>query len=477
MRRKVYRSGMGIRIGPIMAEPAETPGAFSETALVPLYAVTFIGTLGFGIVLTFLIFLVERFGGNPVVYGLLASTYPAFQLIGAPILGRWSDIYGRRKVLLLSQVGTLVAWGIFLSAFFLPLVPLGSAALGGFVLTLPLLVLFLARALDGLTGGNVSVANAYLADVTSEEDRNRHFGRMSVASNMGYIVGPALAGILGATIYGEILPVLAAFLISVAGTLIIIFYLPESKACTVGGDLRRPEMRKVFGQEHRDCYRIDGGERVSFRSAFRLEHIPYLLLLYFLIFLGFNIYYAAFPAFAAGALAWTAAELGLYYSAISIMMVAVQGPVLAKISKVYAEAILIVVGSAVLGVGFAVLVTGSLPLVYLSAALFAIGNGIMWPSFLSFLSKIAGAVYQGSVQGFAGSAGSLASIVGLVAGGVLYQFVGAISFLISGGIILLVFLLSFRTLRIRAPARQRPGEGVAPGMPSGPAETEDAVNL
>ncbi len=447
---------------PLLPEPPGSPEIFTGRALVPLYAVTFIGTLGFGIVFTFLIFLVEAWGGNALVYGLLASTYPAFQLIGAPILGRWSDIRGRRKVLFLSQVGTLAAWGIFLAAFFLPLIPVAaidSGLLGIFVLTLPLLVLFVARALDGITGGNVSVANAYLADVTGEAERNRNFGRMSVASNMGYIVGPALAGILGATIYGDILPVIAAFLISVVGTLIIAFWLPESNRCAISQNPEVGSVRKVFGQEHTDCSFAGSEKKRSFRGAFRISHIPFLLALYFLIFLGFNIYYTAFPAFAAGSLAWTAADLGIYYSAISVMMVVVQGPVLSRISKRYVEAVLIVTGSAVLGIGFAILVTGNLLLIYVSAVLFAVGNGIMWPSFLSLLSKVAGKTYQGSVQGFAGSAGSLASIIGLILGGVLYEAIGPAAFLVSGVVILAVFLLSFRVLTF-----QRMQEG---GTPAG----------
>src|SRR5690242_15210422 len=81
-----------------------------QSSLFPLLLVNFVGTLGFSIVLPFLVFVVMKFGGNAIVYGLLAATYPAFQLIGAPILGRWSDIYGRKKVLLLSNAGTAVGW-------------------------------------------------------------------------------------------------------------------------------------------------------------------------------------------------------------------------------------------------------------------------------------------------------------------------------------------------------------------------------
>jgi MFS family permease len=158
--------------------------------------------------------------------------YPAFQLIGAPILGRWSDMYGRKRILLLSQVGTLISWIIFLGALFLPVFTLfevDSEVLGAFAFTLPLAVLFFARAFDGLTGGNVSVANAYLADITEEKDRNRNFGKMSISSNLGFIVGSALAGILSVTEYGEAAPVLAAIVISLIGTVIIALYIPESR--------------------------------------------------------------------------------------------------------------------------------------------------------------------------------------------------------------------------------------------------------
>src|SRR5512146_869570 len=129
--------------------------------LFPILLVNFIGTLGFSIVLPFLIFLVTRFGGNAMVYGIMGAVYPAFQLIGAPLLGKWSDIYGRKKILLLSQAGTLIGWAIFLTAFFLPsteLIHVNLSFTGSFLLTLPLVILFLGRAIDGLTGGNISVA-------------------------------------------------------------------------------------------------------------------------------------------------------------------------------------------------------------------------------------------------------------------------------------------------------------------------------
>ncbi|RXE56923.1 MFS transporter [Methanoculleus taiwanensis] len=435
-----------------MPPQPDEPGNVPAKTLYPLFAVSFIGSLGFSIVLPFLVFLVTDFGGNALVYGLLGSTYPAFQLIGAPLLGRASDVYGRKKILLLSQAGTLASWCIFLAALFLPIVPLAavdSGLLGAFTLTLPLLVLFVARALDGITGGNVSVANAYLADVTVDAERNRNYGRMSVASNVGFILGPALAALLGATRYGQVPPVLVALVIALIGVVIIIVWLPERRPCPITEKPEKTAIRTAFGQEQKECYRLEGERDLSIRGVFRLSHVPYILLLYFLIFLGFNIYYTAFPAYAAGPLAWTSTTLGLYLAAVSAMMAFVQGPVLSHLSDRISEGYLIVAGSAILGVNFILLATGNLALIYLAAVFIAVGNGLMWPSTLSALSKLAGKRYQGAVQGVAGSAGSLASIVGLIAGGILYEQFGAGAFLITAGVIYLVFFLALRVLTFR----------------------------
>ncbi|HEY6537157.1 MAG TPA: MFS transporter, partial [Candidatus Nitrosocosmicus sp.] len=158
-------------------------------SLFPLLLSNFIGTIGFSIVLPFLVFLVIDFGGNSIVYGIVSAIYPAFQLIGAPILGRWSDVYGRKKILLLSNGGTLAGWIIFLIALFLPvwhIISINSTIFGIFIITFPLIILFFARALDGVTGGNISVANAYLADVSTDKNRSKNFGKLSISANLGF---------------------------------------------------------------------------------------------------------------------------------------------------------------------------------------------------------------------------------------------------------------------------------------------------
>jgi DHA1 family tetracycline resistance protein-like MFS transporter len=437
-----------------------------QVSIFPLLLSNFIGTMGFSIVLPFLVFLVIDFGGNSLVYGILAAIYPAFQLIGAPLLGRWSDTIGRKKVLLISNGGTFVGWVVFLIALFVPIwniYSVNSIILGTFVITLPLIILFLARALDGITGGNISVANAYLADISTDKSRSKNFGKMAISSNLGFIVGPALAGVLGSTIYEEILPVLAAVFISLISLIVIAFMLKESKvtatattATTTTASLveisEKESIRKVFSCEPKECYKIPNPKNLSFLDVFRLKDISFLLVLYFFIFLGFNIYYTSFPIHAVSGLKWTVTEMGIFYSVLSGVMILVQGPVLRKALQKFSEEKLVVIGSLILGVNFALFMFNSTVLVYVALVLFALGNGLMWPSFMSILSKRAGTVHQGVIQGVGSSMGSLASIIGLIMGGLLYNLIGPTTFLISATVIFMVFVMSFKLLKVKKPA-------------------------
>ena len=422
-----------------------------QIPLYPLLLINFIGTLGFSIVLPFLVFLVIDFGGNAIVYGILAAIYPAFQLVGAPILGRWSDIYGRKKVLLVSHGGTLIGWIFFLFALFLPienLFSIDSPLFGAIVITIPLIVLFFARAIDGITGGNVSVADAYVADVSTDVNRSKNFGKMAVSSNLGFIVGPAIAGILGSTIYKEVLPVLAALVLTLITLFVIGFTLKESKPAAMIQVPEKGNIGKVFAQECKECYTIVNPKKIKFKDIFNLKYVSFLLFLYFFIFLGFNIYYTSFPIHAVGSLHWSITQMGVFYAILSGMMVLIQGPVLRKALQKFSEEKLVIIGSIILGTNFILFVSNETFLIYVAAILFAVGNGLMWPSFLSILSKRAGYVYQGAVQGVASSFGSLASIVGLIIGGLLYSFIGGYTFLISAGIIFVVFIMSFKLLKL-----------------------------
>ena len=423
-----------------------------NTPLFPLLVVNFIGTVGFSLVLPFLVFLVTDWGGNAFVYGVAGATYSTFQLIGAPVLGRWSDRYGRRKILLLSQGGTLVSWLIFLTAFGLPeseLFRVSSGASGAFVVTLPLLVLIAARALDGLTGGNVSIANAYVADLTDEDERGTSYGKMAVSSNLGFVLGPAIAGILGSTALGAVVPVMAAAVISLVATVLIAFRLPDVRPCTLSRNPEPTTVRKQFGQEQRDCIELEDAPPLTWGWTRQQSGLLALLSMYFLVMLAFNFYYVTFPVFATGTLGWSIGDTGVFFAVMGLLMVAVQGPFYRWVTRRVSERALVVAGSVVLAAGFWLFDTRSVGQIYVAVVLMAVGNGIMWPSVLSLLSKAAGRVYQGAVQGLAGSLGASASIAGLLAGGLLYATLGARVFWVSALVSLLVGALgglrAFRT--------------------------------
>lgn len=440
--------------------PDPTQPAEGTVPVLPILTVNFVGMLGFSIVLPFLVFLVTRWGGNALVYGLLGATYSTFQLIGAPLLGRWSDRVGRRRVLLLSQAGTLASWIIFLVAFALPAAPrfaFDVPMLGPFVLTLPLAVAFVARAADGLTGGNISVATAYLADISTDATRNANYGRLAVSSNLGFVLGPALAGLLGATVLGEVLPVAAAALISVVATLLIAFRLPESHPCVMRTDPRQSCPQRMMGGAHKPCYRITSVAQPSFGEILRMPGIAWLLVIYFLVMLGFNFFYIGFPMHAATGLGWSVSDAGIFFAVLSLMMVLVQGPLLERLSRRAADTTLVMAGSLVLAASFLCFVAPGAAPAYAGAALLALGNGVMWPSVLSVLARTAGERHQGAVQGVAGSCGAVASILGMLAGGMLFDRLGVQLFVVPAAMIFVVFLMALRwTGRPRAPVTPQP---------------------
>jgi DHA1 family tetracycline resistance protein-like MFS transporter len=417
-----------------------------RVSIFPILTVNFVGTLGFSIVMPSLVFLVTRFGGNALVFGLMGATYSFFQLLAAPVLGRLSDRYGRRRILLLSELGTLVSWAVFLVAVTLPALPLAnidSRIFGGFTLTLPLVVLFLARALAGVTGGNVSIANAYLADISADDNRSANFGKMAVASNLGFVFGPALAGLLGAAGMGEIFTVVAALLISAVACLIIAFGLPDSTPCMLGADPEHVNVRKLFGQAQKECFSMPAARKLSLAEILMLPSMKLLLAVYFLVFFAFNLFYVAFPVYAATGIRWSLSQIGVYFAAMGFMMALVQGPVLDRLSRHWSERRLVLGGSVLLAASFPFFTSSSAAMIYSGTALLAIGNGIMWPSLLAILSRTTERSMQGAVQGFASSAGAVASIAGLLLGGALYQSLGNRVFLVAAILVALTCGLSF----------------------------------
>ncbi|MFD2564736.1 MFS transporter [Aquimarina rubra] len=426
---------------------------FLTKSIFPILLVNFIGILGYSIVIPILIFIVTDLGGNGFIYGILGAMYPFFQFIGAPILGRLSDRIGRKKVLVISQAGTFVAWSLFLIALILPNTELWSSDsefTGSYIMTLPLILLFLARIFDGFTGGNVSVANAYLSDISTDEDRDKNFGMMGASTSLGFVLGPAVAGILASTILGEILPIILAAIISLVAILVIYIRLPESNPCMVDtGNLNFKSFRRFFQVEHKDCFSGNTTENDatknddSFKGVLGQKGIPLLFSIYFLTFLAFSLFYAGLPIYASTMLNWTAVDLGIFLAYSSFIMILVQGPLLSFLSGKVPNIRLIAIGTMLLSLSFFLLSNPSIIILYLANTLLSLGNGLMWPSFLSLLSKTGNSRMQGAIQGYGNSMGSLASIFGLVLGGIMFESIDVTIFIIGSGIFLLILILLF----------------------------------
>lgn len=401
-----------------------------KISILPILIVNFIGMLGYSIVMPFLIFLVTKFGGNEIIYGLLGSTYPLFQLFGGPFLGKLSDTYGRKKILLISQIGTFIAWTIFTIALLIPIQTITKVSYfsSTFLITIPLILIFFARALDGLTGGNIPVAHAYVADISIDKNRKTNFGFLAMSSSLGAILGPAIAGLLGGTTYKELIPVCLTFTISFMGIFFIIFYLPESK--TNLNNINLPKLdfhRKVQTNK-------------TFRGILKIKNIPIFLFIYFTTYLAFSFFYSGFPIFAVRFLHWTVFELGIFFTILSCLMIVVQGPLLSIISQKFNDISLVIIGSGLLVFNFLLLSNNSY--IYIAIIFFALGNGLMWPSFMAILSKISSEDLQGTIQGYGNSLGSLANIIGLTLGGYLFSVIGSLTFIFSAIIFLIIFIIS-----------------------------------
>ncbi|MEM6456227.1 MAG: MFS transporter [Acidobacteriota bacterium] len=423
---------------------APQPPRIGWTTLAPILTVHFCGTLGFSIALPILVFLVADLGGAPWAYGLLGATFSAAQMIGAPVLGRWSDRVGRKTILAVSQGGTVVAWLLFLLALYLPKTTLGAFA--GTTLTVPLLVIFLARLLDGLTGGNISVANAYVADLTrdAKAERQRAFGRMGMAASVGFTAGPALAGLLASESDPYTRPVMASITIATIGV-VLCLRLKEPKGRCPDGPPPQGNISRALSQQQVPC---DQAPAPRARSAIvRMPQARVALAMTFVMFLGFNIFYAAFPVHATTRIGWGPGDLGTFFAAMSAAMFLVQGPLLGAASSRLRPTIVFGVGLACLSLAFLMYAGGVTASAYLGGALFALGNGLAWPTFQARASSLVSESDQGAFQGALASAGSLASITGLILGGVLYPILGGRVFWASGALFVLVFLASARLYR------------------------------
>jgi MFS transporter, DHA1 family, tetracycline resistance protein len=342
--------------------------------------IVLIDLLGFTLVMPLLAPFAEQYGFREWQIGLLFSAYPLCQLVAGPVLGRLSDRYGRRPLLIVSQAGTALSFLI----------------LG---LSRDFTVMLLARMLDGASGGNILVAQAYVADVTPPENRARGMGLIGMAFGLGFVLGPMLGGLLVGLPVPDAwrlrLPFLVAAGFSTLAWLLVLFQLPESL----------PKSSPA-----REAARV-----VSWRGltdTITLPGVGQLVLLGFLSILAFASLEGTLALFLRRRMEWNARSAAFAFAGLGLISAFVQGSLIRRLVPRFGEPRLIVAGISTVAVGFAALALTSSALdLAVSLVLVGIGQGLLSPSISGLLSRITPGSEQGTVFGTLTSAQTLARMI------------------------------------------------------------------
>jgi len=377
-----------------------------------IFLIVFIDLLGFSLILPLLPFYADTFGATPFQVGLLVASYAAAQLVGAPLLGRLSDRFGRRPVLLISQMGTFVGF-----------LMLGFAN--------ALWMLFASRLLDGFTGGNISVAQAYITDITDENDRAKGLGMIGAAFGLGFIIGPAAGGLL--SVYGFAVPAFAAAGLSLISILGVIFFLPESLT---------PELRTKLTTARQ------GFSIQRLWVALNRQRVGPLFHVRFTFGLAFSTFQTIFPLYAQYKLGLDPRSTGFVLTYVGILVVFVQGYLIGRLAARYEEYRLIFWATIILAITFFAwaAVPNLIGLLIILAPL-AAAAGVLNTLINSALSK---SVYPEEVGGTLGISASLESLTRALspsAGGYLLGSLGTWAPGILSGLIML-WTVSFTWRRL-----------------------------
>ncbi|WP_135079494.1 MFS transporter [Terasakiella sp. SH-1] len=382
-----------------------------------LFLVVFIDLVGFGIVIPLLPFFGEHFQASPDVVTLLLATYSITQLISAPILGRLSDRYGRRPVLLLSLLGSIVSY-----------VWLGFAE--------SLMMLFIARAFNGFMAGNIATAFAYITDITTPENRAKGMGVIGAAFGLGFIMGPAIGGILAGSDPANAnfqLPALCAAVLSAIAFVIALVKLKESLS---------DEIREKIAAL---------GPRNHWKSFFETLTRPRLGLLVMLSFGCIFVFAGMETTFAM----WTRREFnwgpeqnGYLFAFLGVISAVIQGGLIGRLSKKFGEGKLVVFGTLCLGLGLGLIPFCETTVMLAGATMIlAIGFALSTPSLNSLISLEAAETERGAVMGATRSAVTLARVLGPISAGVLFAQMGRdMPYFAGMGIMLVITVIAFAKL-------------------------------
>lgn len=390
--------------------------------LAAIFITVLVDLLSYGMVIPLLPFFVQRFDGGATLVGSLGSLYALMQLLSGPILGTISDRVGRRPVLLTCLLGTSLAFTLL-----------------GVAQSLPLLVL--AILLDGITGGNLTTAYAYIADITTPANRSRGMGLVGAAFGLGLIGGPALGGLL--SVYGLGLPAFIAAALAAANVLFGLFALPESLP---------PERRSLeLAWRRMNLF-------AQLRGLFSIASTRLLLLAVFLLNLAFSGLQTNFPLFSQARFGWNSFQIGIFFGFVGVCAVVVQGIIFRLVQPRLGEPLLSVAGLSLmmLGLGGTALARQGW-LLYPLIALVALGSGISIPSLTALVSNQAGASMQGRLMGGMQALLNLSMIIGPSLAGLTFEHIAVpapywIGSLLSGLALAVAYLGLYRHAAVTPPS-------------------------
>jgi multidrug resistance protein len=391
-----------------------------KSPLASILSIVFIDLIGFGMIIPILPLYAQRFQATEWQIGILLASYSFMQFLASPVLGWFSDRYGRKPVLLCSLIGSATGYILMADAN-------------------SLLMLFLARILAGVAGASVGTASAYIADITPPENRSKRMGLIGAAFGIGFVLGPAIGGLLSQ--WSVVAPFWFAALLSILNAVLMWVVLPEP-------------------DRHAARQRGPGNLKQTFEKAgsWRLGVVT---LTYFIAIAGFAIVTVIYPQVSDRRFGLNQSQISFIFVMVGLIGAAIQGGGIGRLVKRFGDVNLAIAGFAIMAVSMMVMpLAGSVPIFLLFTAGLAVGNSLSQPTVNAIASKGASAALQGRVLGVLQSAGSLGRVFGPVLAGFLLsgdharpnaQY-GNTPFLAGGIIIAIAFGLA-TTLRRAEPAK------------------------
>ena len=362
-------------------------------SILTIFFTVFLDLLGLGIIIPILpALLLDPIGGilpitysfsaRTLLYGFLIASYPLAQFFGAPILGALADSRGRKKLLILSLFGTVVGYAVFIAG----------------ILTGNILLLFLGRALDGFTGGNISIAQSAIADISTEETKARNFGLIGMAFGLGFIIGPYVGGKLSdpavVSWFTYATPFYLSIFLASLNVLLVVLNFPETIA-----KVRLVKVNAFTGFS-------------NIRKAFSYKNLRVMFLVVFLLTVGFNFFTQFFQVFLYGKFKFTQSQIGDFFAYMGLWIAISQGAVLRPLSKKFKSAKILSVSIILLAISFPfLLIPKDRFWLYLIVPFIAIFQGLNQPNGTAIISNLSDKDKQGEILGINQSISSLAQAI------------------------------------------------------------------